>query len=462
MQTSNHKMNIARLATLGIFFLLAVPTRAAGPDILVSDLPFIVVYNTTGGISAYGIATTSCNIGDAPASWFDDPIAPDGNLHPVIAQNLYRYENDRFEQIGMSWVKHGFCGINDPGCNGLTCQATDCDSLGVGCSDTYAAITNANQVRLGPRSEVNASTGEFPYPFTSPSFAGGLARRLQVSTDALDPSLHPTARYFGEGQYVSQDDAQSGNGLNTIAYREAIVTGPNGGGWSTTFVDVTTAGVPAILAWAALDPGVQMTAIDIPNDGRLNLAWRVQDCGTNCWSYEYLLHNQTSDRSVGTFAVPFASGVSVTSIGFHDIDYHSDEVLDSTDWVSSQSACNLEWATTPFATDPLANALRWGTAYNFRFIANSPPVVADISIGLFKPGTPTTMTVSALAPSSACSSGDVNCDAVVDLIDFAQFQSCFGTSISGVQDPCATFDTDCSSTVDLIDFAAFLPNLDGP
>ncbi len=434
----------------------------SGPDILVSDLPFIVIYNETNGISAYAIATTSCNIGDVPIPWIDDVESPDGNRHPVIAQNLYRYENNRFEQIGMSWVKHGFCGVNDNGCDGSTCIATDCDSLGVGCTDTYAAFTNANQVRLGPRSEINASTGDFPYPFTSPSYTGGLARRMQVQTDDVDPSLHPLARYFGEGQYISPDDSQFGNSTNTIAYREAEVTGPNLGGWAMGFVDVTTAGLPAIHAWPALDPEVQLTSIDIINDGRINLAWKVSNCGTDCWAYEYLLHNQTSDRSVGSLSVPIASGVDITSIGFHDVDYHSDEIFDSTDWVIGSNGCQLEWATTDHATNPLANALRWGTAYNFRFIANAPPVATEIAIGLFKPGTPDAIHVLAAAPSHPCGMTDFNCDLLVDLVDFAAFQECFDTTVTTFTDPCAVFDTDCNSNIDVVDFSALTDTLAGP
>ena len=49
-----------------------------------------VNYNVNG-VNAYSIGADTCNFGDAPISW-------DGstNQHPVIAQNIYRFKNNRF------------------------------------------------------------------------------------------------------------------------------------------------------------------------------------------------------------------------------------------------------------------------------------------------------------------------------------------------------------------------------
>src|SRR5205085_11012665 len=43
-----------------------------------------------------------------------------------------------------------------------------------------------------------------------------------------------------------------------------------------------------------------------------------------------------------------------------------------------------------------ANAIRWGTMYNFRFDSNTPPQATNATIGFFKTGAP--MTVSIMAP----------------------------------------------------------------
>jgi len=71
-----------------------------------------------------------------------------------------------------------------------------------------------NKTLLGPRSQVNATTGQFPYPFSAPGYGGNIARRLQVLTADVSPAQNSGARYFVEGHYVTADDATAGNGLN--------------------------------------------------------------------------------------------------------------------------------------------------------------------------------------------------------------------------------------------------------
>jgi len=58
------------------------------------------------------VGTDSCNRGEVDLDWFALP----SNDHPVIPQNLYRMSggtnnNDRFEQIGQSSVKHAFTAL---------------------------------------------------------------------------------------------------------------------------------------------------------------------------------------------------------------------------------------------------------------------------------------------------------------------------------------------------------------
>src|SRR5207248_4016980 len=40
-----------------------------------------------------------------------------------------------------------------------------------------------------------------------------------------------------------------------------------------------------------------------------------------------------------------------------------------------------------------ANAIRWGTMYNFRFDANSPPQADNATVGFFKTGSPITVAI---------------------------------------------------------------------
>ena len=82
-----------------------------GPDVIVGDIIFPDNYGSAGDYYAYSVGTVSCNIGTEVLQWFaDEP------LHPVIAQNMYRLKDGRFEQIGMSWLKHGFTALSDDEC----------------------------------------------------------------------------------------------------------------------------------------------------------------------------------------------------------------------------------------------------------------------------------------------------------------------------------------------------------
>ena len=65
------------------------------------------------------------------------------NDHPVIAQNLYRIMDGRIEQIGMSWLKHGFCALQQNACNTCTGNGNG-SALGTGCSDPYGSSLNGS------------------------------------------------------------------------------------------------------------------------------------------------------------------------------------------------------------------------------------------------------------------------------------------------------------------------------
>ncbi len=57
----------------------------------------------------------------------------------------------------------------------------------------------------------------------------------------------------------------------------------------------------------------------------------------------------------------------------------------------------MSWSTETFAQNQNANAIRWGTLYNFRFDSDKPPLAVNATIGFFKTGTP--VTVEILGPN---------------------------------------------------------------
>ena len=75
------------------------------------------------------------------------------------------------------------------------------------------------------------------------------------------------------------------------------------------------------------------------------------------------------------------------------------------------STSEVTWQTDAHSAgnDLTANALRWGTLYNFRFDVASPPAVGDIVIDLFRPGSPSQMPVRVVVPTNT-DCGDTVCE----------------------------------------------------
>jgi hypothetical protein len=357
-----------------------------GPDVVLGDIVNVFNAPAEGAIDALAVGSTACNVGTSPVDWNGSVGAS-----PVIRQNLFRYKivdgSGRFEQVGLSWLKHGFFAASDLLCCSF-CQGTDGTSLGVGCSDTYTAELNGTQSLLGPRHEVDPYTGSFPYPPTNPS--GGNTGRLQVDIGDLEASSANGTRYFGSCQYIAADDALAGNANNNCSYREVSVSG-SGTTWSFGFTGTTQRELPAIQAWKTCESGVTTTDVQIPNEGLLILGYKTTDLGGGVFHYEYALYNMNSDLGASRLSIPVPSGVTVMNVGFHDVTYRGGDGFggldqDGTDWDSSNVGGMLSWSTLTFVEDPNSNAIRWGTTYTFRFDANSAPMTGTISIGTFKDG----------------------------------------------------------------------------
>ncbi|MBI3845982.1 MAG: HYR domain-containing protein [Planctomycetes bacterium] len=372
----------------------------AGPDVIVGDLQNVQRYGTVGGITAFSVGTTSCNIGTIWLNWMSNT-----NQHPVIGQNMYRLKNGRFEQVGMSWLKHGFFALSGGLCFG-DCQSTDGTHLGVHCSDPYDSGLNGDQSNLGPRWQVNASTGGYPYPPANPATPATIGRRLQVHNTDLDPGQNAGALYFVEGQYVTPDDAAANNKNNNASYRRITVSGtPGSGTYNIALTATTQRQKPGIQAWKDNDAAVTIVDTDISSDGRITLGYKVTDNGNGTWHYEWAVYNMNSDRSGQSFSVPIATGVTLSNVGFHDVDHHSNDgvnnvTYDGTDWAFTNSGGVASWATSTFAQNPNANALHWGSLYNFRFDANTAPTAGNATIGLFTTGSPGSITVATQVPMS--------------------------------------------------------------
>ncbi len=431
------------------------------PDVIVGSLHQEQRYGHVGDLTAFSIGTNSCNVGTCWLDWFSHGMG--SSLHPVIGQSMYRLKDGRFEMIGQSWLKHGFTALSINLCS-PNCLGTSGTHLGVNCSDPYSSGLNGQQSNLGPKFEVNAPAGTHPHPFATAGQTGNsIFKRLQVHDADMDPALNPGALYFVEGQYITKDDAEADRNDNNASYRPITVSG------SGTFFDIAFAGStvrehPAIRAWKTLDPDVDMIDIQSPNDGLFILGAKATELGGGIWHYEYAVHNLNSLRSGGAFSVPIPAGANITNIRFHDVDYHSGEPFSGTDWSDNGGAdFKVEWVTELAQQNPNANAIRWGTTYNFRFDADVAPAINDVTLGLFRPGNPSELVVQTWTPSLCdsdgfCGAGETchncaadcannSCDAGEDVCNCIDC----GTHPAAEDDCTDMIDNDCDGLVDCQD-----------
>src|SRR5438552_87358 len=394
-----------------------VPTQTSGPDVIVGDLPDVEQLGSAGTQVGLGIATTSCNSGNQPVDWFQLPDTD----HPVVPQNLYRMSsgannNERFEQLGHSWMKHTFFALEGDVCN-LGCNTSGCGTgshLCPGCSDPYDASLNGDQNQIGSRAWVNPFTGSFPS--NADDHTGhnhdGVSHRIRVEANDLNPTLNQGATYFAEAAYISPHEytwcqAHPGqcNMYNNVSYRQFSVSG---GPSNFTFSPVggTVRMQPAIIAWAGTGATVNQVQPDPGNDGIWFMCYKVTNPSQGVWHYEYALYNENLDRAIQSFTVPIGPGVNISNIGFHappqEPGWSNDGTFNNQGYSSAPWSneyqpgdSSITWNCETFAQNQNANAIRFGTLYNFRFDADHPPNPTDATVGFFKTGSPIAVLIQA-------------------------------------------------------------------
>ncbi len=346
------------------------------------------------GAVALTMATTSCNVGTVDVPW----LAPMQEDHPLIHMALYRLLEGRFEQIGVSWMKHGFFALSNNQCT--PCQhPSNGTFLGVGCSDTYGPGNNSDRNYLGPRSEVDAYLGT--WECTGSHFAGGqpdcvrrhggsghgvLDHRLVVADADLN---NPGATYYYESYYVVRDDQ---NRINNWGSRICTMNW-TGSAWdfSTPSQNNPLLEGPALARWGDL----QTTVNAAPGDGEVMLAVEATDLGGGVWHYDYALLNKDSEREIRSFSLPVVGVPGITNLGFHDND-----TIPGNDWEVSLDGSTLMWSTDTYDQNPNANSLVFGYMFNFRFDAAAPPSAIDATLGLYRPGTGTEVTAATTGPTN--------------------------------------------------------------
>lgn len=382
------------------------PGVALQPGVVASDVRFCELYDlrqvgTSGDRIALAAATTSWNFGSQKLDWWRRPDW----RHPYIVLNLYRIRDDRFEQLGQSWIKHGFFALSDSQCASECLEATNGTQLAPGCTDTYNTYTNADQDTLGPRFEVDPWQGvwESQGSHGAGHVHGPLDHRLTVRQSEIAPAQNAGATYFLEGYYVHYQDT---NVFNSAAWKPITPVPPELPSQEWRF-SMTGRGTPAtdgfaIDAWA--NARKSLIAENAPPiefisaDGRSVLAAKAVPVGGNRFRYTYALLNVDMNRQIGAFAVHLPDNTVVSDVGF-SAPQHTDSLnapngapIDNAAWTSTTTTTTVAWRTT-------TNPIRWGTVYTFWFTAAAPPVDGPVEVTLFRDSS-ITISANSVVPGS--------------------------------------------------------------
>ncbi|MCH7527469.1 MAG: hypothetical protein IID39_08535, partial [Planctomycetes bacterium] len=188
----------------------------------ITQLPAAHVGEFPNGTAGLSMSTTACNMGTLDIPWwsiygdadrspesecpFDPPDGMSG-CHPSMGMEIYRLRDGRLDQIGLSWLVHGWYALASSQCTHCMNGDPSGNHLGVGCSTTEGVGGNGARSDLGPRSEWNPHTNEWEpcgSHFDGPNndcrrsshTHGPVDHRLRVADADLYAPNNPGAEYF--------------------------------------------------------------------------------------------------------------------------------------------------------------------------------------------------------------------------------------------------------------------------
>lgn len=312
------------------------------------------------------------NIGQADVAWyrfFSGNFPPYNNdQHPYLTWAMYREIDGRFEQIGVSGVKHAFYTVNS------NCPCAGGQVIFPTCTDLYSVNNNDSGYYLGPRSEISVfdgnwqSTGSFfdqdGNGVHDNSSNGTDENRMVVDEiDFQDDQLN----YYISSWYTVRDDVDI---FNSMGYRQYQFN-PTINGWTLTSLSAFNNG-PASDQYVApnsfdLIGGTASSRILQEGEGHLTVAVKVVDLGGGLYRYNYMVENHDYDSQVQTIKVPLSSVASMTNFVFSDVD----SVL-ANDWTVQRNGVLVTLQA------PSGNAIDWGTLYSFSFTTDAAPQTGGI------------------------------------------------------------------------------------
>ncbi len=362
-------------------------------DVTLLDINFIAYLGDVGPDKIIITPAASLkNIGTADVAWFEKFTgnAPPYNKdqHPYLNWSLYREVDNRFEQIGLSGIKHAFFTVN------TNCACPGGHVLGLGCEDVYGTGNNDSDRDLGPRAELESFSGIWencgsffdPMPCTSSqqntSFKLG-QNRLVAREDQLT-DVNNTGLFF-QAWYVIRDDIDI---FNSMGYRTIAPT-PNGAGWNINTGPTFTNG-------AALDnyvppntsSAMQASKSLTTSEGHLTVAVKVVDLGGGNYRYNYAIENYDFDPRFLQFRLAMPNATPFDNPIFSDSD---DSPLN--DWVFSIN--NDEFKVTGDSS----NEQDWGMLFSFSFTVAAAPVEGNLSIDVVNSVSTSELNITTLVPN---------------------------------------------------------------
>ena len=134
------------------------------------------------------------------------------NQAPAIATNMYRVHDGRIDQLGYSWLKDGFWRGQREQLRHL--PTTSCNTLGIGCADTYSAGLNDGASGVS-KFQINPVTGAWPSgSWSGPTGTLPLRGRLQTRVAEIADA---SSTYVSESIYISEDDQMAGKRRNNVS-----------------------------------------------------------------------------------------------------------------------------------------------------------------------------------------------------------------------------------------------------
>ncbi|MFC3195452.1 hypothetical protein ACFODZ_14450 [Marinicella sediminis] len=333
-------------------------------------------------------SATLKNVGgldDADVAWytkFSGTFPPYNNAqHPFLIWNMYREIDGRFEQIGVSGVKHAFLTIN----SNCTINCQDGHILWPGCEDVYGMGNNDSPRSLGPRTfsnpnfsntEINAKAGTWQEDCSffdqdcngsqETNSDGSAENRMVVQESDLGVA---GAKYYVSAWYIIRDDI---NIFNTMGYKEYLIT-PAGDNWLFSETGGFQNG-PASDQYVApntidLINNEASTRIENKSKGSLTVAVKIDDLGGGQYRYNYMVENHDYDPQIEAVRIAMHDSLPVNNLEFSDVDENT-----GNDWTVNHVGGEMVLEA------PSDNTLNWGTLYSFSFTTAAPPVEGQLSL----------------------------------------------------------------------------------